>query len=75
VGTLTRLWFLGYVTRWLAKQEESIRPTQHFVWESLDDRYTRDAAALGTAVTAPPDSVSVGKWRRKHVWQHTRMLG
>lgn len=64
LGTFTRLWLLRWVTTWLARQEESIQPTQHFVFERLNDRYTRDEAALKTVVEAPPDGVSQGTWRR-----------
>jgi signal peptide peptidase SppA len=67
LGTAMRLWFLTWITRRLATQEESIQPTQHFVWERLNDRYTRDNDALKTVIQKPPKGVSLAKWRRKHV--------
>jgi len=67
LATLTRLWMLRWLAGWIAKQEESMQPTQHFVFERLNDRYVRDASALQTAIQAPPDGVSHARWRRKHV--------
>jgi serine protease SohB len=72
-ATATRLWFLTWLARRLASQEEAIQPTQHFVWERLNDRYQRDSSALSKALQAPPEGISAGQWRRDHVWKvHSR---
>lgn len=65
LATFTRLWVLRYITTWLARQEESIQPMQHFVWERLNDRFQRDVNALATQMQLPPEGVSKGQWRRK----------
>lgn len=70
LATATRLWFLRWLTGWIAQQEESIQPSQHFVWERLNDRYERDASALRTAIQLPPEGVSIRTWRRKHLRFH-----
>ena len=65
LGTVSRVWLLTWITRRLASQEEVLQPTQHFVWERLNDRYVRDVAALQTAVRQPPPGLSLGGWRRR----------
>jgi len=72
LGTAARLWLLTWITRRLASQEESLQPTQHFVWELLNDRYSRDVAALKTAIQQPPPGVPAGRWKRKHVRKQGR---
>jgi ClpP class serine protease len=67
LGTLSRLWFLTWLTKRIASQEESIQPTQHFVWERLNDRYLRDSAALKTALQVPPEGVSTSRWNHQHM--------
>jgi serine protease SohB len=72
-ATATRLWLLTWLARRLASQEESIQPTQHFVWERLNDRYQRDSSALSKVLQTPPEGISMGQWRRDHVWKvHAR---
>lgn len=68
VGTALRLWLFTWLTRQLAAQEErSIPPTQHFSWERLNDRFSRDTVALQNVVREPPLGVSPKAWRRHHV--------
>ena len=64
LATVTRLWLLRSISGWLAKQEESIAPTQHFAWERLNDQFVRDSAALHTAMQAPPPGCTPAQWRR-----------
>jgi signal peptide peptidase SppA len=64
VSTVARVWFLTWLTRRLASQEESMDPTQQYVWERLHDRYQRDTTALANAMQTPPAGVSMGQWRR-----------
>lgn len=72
LGTLTRLWLLRYLTSWMAKQEESMIPMQHFVWERLNDRHARDALALQNAVNIPPAGVSSRRWKWVQRFQQGR---
>jgi signal peptide peptidase SppA len=65
-----RLWILTFLTSRLSHQEETILPIQRFVWERLNDRYTRDSSALASVVHAPPLGVSKRRWRRQHVRHH-----
>jgi serine protease SohB len=73
ISTGIRFWFLTSLTRWFADEEiKSLKkPTQHFVWERLNDRYSRDSDALQTALRTPPTKVSDRKWRR-HVTRQLR---
>lgn len=73
ISTGIRFWFLTSLTRWFADEEiKSLKkPTQHFVWERLNDRYSKDGDALQTALRTPPTNVSDRKWRR-HVMRQLR---
>ena len=64
VATAMRLSFLTWLTRRLAAEEESMNPTQHFVWECVNDRYTRDETALGNVLSRPPIGISAMAWRK-----------
>lgn len=64
ISASLRIWFLTSLTKWW-QQEESMEPVQHFVWERLNDRYSKDETALKTILQAPPPGVSERKWR----WQ------
>jgi signal peptide peptidase SppA len=70
-----RLWFIPLLTRWIALQEESVYPRQHFLWERLNDRYLRDGAALRRIIRTPPTGVAFGRWRRKHVFREGKRRG
>jgi ClpP class serine protease len=68
VGKAMYLWFFTWLTKRIAAQEEGIiQPTQHYVWERLNDRYSRDAVALQSAVREPPLGVSFKRWHHQHV--------
>lgn len=67
LGTISRLWFLTWLAKRLAAEEESIQPTQHFVWERLNDRYQRDVSALQNVLQRPPLGVSKFQWYRHHI--------
>lgn len=64
VSTGMKLWFIPWLTRRLAAEEESMTPTQHFVWECMNDRYTRDEEALGNALGRPPIGISARAWKK-----------
>jgi hypothetical protein len=52
----------------LSKHERAIiSPSQHFVWERLNDRYVKDAACLEKVMQLPPTGVWNGAWKWKHV--------
>lgn len=65
ISTGVRFWFLTSLTRWFADEEiKSLRkPTQHFQWERLNDRHSKDSDALQTALRTPPTAVSERRWR------------
>jgi hypothetical protein len=65
LGTVARVWLLRNLAGWLAGEEETMKPAQHFVWESLNDRHSRDAAALSTALSSPPPGISAARWKRQ----------
>lgn len=73
ISTGIRFWFLTSLTRWFAEEEiKSLKkPTQHFLWERLNDRYIKDSDALQTALRTPPANVPERKWRR-HVRRQLR---
>lgn len=67
IGKAMYLWFFTWLTKRIAAQEEGIvQPTQHYVWERLNDRYSRDAVALQTVVREPPLGVSQKRWHHQH---------
>ena len=57
LSMVVRLKFITWLARRLQTEEESIQPTQHFVWECVNDKYTRDATALSNAIAKPPANV------------------
>jgi ClpP class serine protease len=59
-----RLMFLTWVTKRMATQEESIHPSQHYCWERLNDRFSRDTTALQTVLNQPPMGVPLKLWQR-----------
>jgi ClpP class serine protease len=67
IGAASRLFILTWLTRRIATQQEVMHPVQHFVWESLNDRYARDKVILKTTLKSPPFGISVRLWKRKHV--------
>jgi ClpP class serine protease len=67
IGKAMYLWFFTWLTKRIASQEEGmIQPTQHYVWERLNDRYSRDAVALQTVLREPPLGVSHKRWHHQH---------
>ena len=71
VGTAMRLWFLTWLTRRLATQEEEFQHIQQFVWELVNDRYERDVRALQSVMSKPPLGVSTSAWKNQHVKKQT----
>ena len=70
LGKAMYIWFFTWLTKRMAQQEEGmIMPVQHYVWERLNDRYSRDAVALQTILREPPLGVSYKRWYRQHIRQ------
>jgi len=64
----TRIWFFLWVTR-MATEHESIKPVQRFVWERLNDRYTKDESVLKQVLEEPPFGIGQFRWRQEHHWK------
>ena len=64
IGNGIRLFLLMAGTRYFSNRQETIRPTQHFVFERLNDFFVRDSLALQTALDEAPPGVSSARWRR-----------
>ena len=62
-----RIWFFTSLTRWFTDSDLKtlVKPTQHFMWERLNDRYSKDTVALATAMQAPPMNISERQWKRQ----------
>ena len=62
-----RIWFFTSLTRWFTDSDLKtlVKPTQHFMWERLNDRYSKDTVALATAIQAPPMNISERRWKRQ----------
>ena len=61
---ITRMWIVVWITKKLAYEDETISPIQHFVWECLNDRYTRDDAVLTKALSEPINGFSRWNWNK-----------
>jgi signal peptide peptidase SppA len=59
-----RLGLLFWASKFLSNRIETIPPTQHFVFEKLNDRFQRDTVALLTALGEPPVGVPLHRWKR-----------
>ena len=72
ISAYMRFWVLTSFTRWIAADQKSLTtPYQQFVWERLNDRYSRDEEALKIALATPPLGLGDTKWRR-HVAREAR---
>lgn len=69
LGATIRLYFISWLAKKFASVEEVLHPTQHFVWESMNDRFVRDARALDTALSRPPEGIKPFAWKQGHVWR------
>lgn len=61
--TLTRLWFIQWIARKIAGDSELMTPQQHFTWECLNDKYSRDEKIWKNVLTRklPPASMQLGR--------------
>lgn len=63
IGTGIRLFFLTWIARSLASQEQFVTPNQHFVYERMNDRYIRDMSALRKVLDMPPSQMTSYQWK------------
>lgn len=62
LGTAIRIWMISFLAKWWS-EEDIMKPVQHFVWERLNDKYLRDAAALQNVLELPPSGTTDWKWK------------
>ena len=67
ISTSLRIWFLTSLTHWFSDNDfkSLVKPTQHFMWERLNDRYSKDKVALETAIHAAPLGMRERPWQRQ----------
>ena len=67
--SLSRIWLPYLLLKKLLLHEETIEPSQHFVWEVLNDKYVRDERALSNVLSKSPAGISNRLWKRhlKHL--------
>ena len=63
-GIVIKLLAIAWITKRLAADHEILAPQQHFVWECLNDRYTRDTAIFARVIAKPTDGISKLKWNK-----------
>ena len=64
LSVISRLWIVMWITKRLSSENELIDPVQHFVWECLNDRYTKDQSVLVKALSRPPVGFSRHQWNK-----------
>lgn len=77
LGVVSRLWIVLFIANKLASDaEELLPPVQHFVWECLNDKYSKDARIFGKALSHPPMGFTKRQWNRhRHLQiQHQKRL-
>jgi hypothetical protein len=70
LSVLSRLGIVVWITKRLSVEEEMIQPKQHFVWECLNDRYSKDSSVLRKAFSKPPLQYTKQQWKK-----YTKQLG
>jgi len=63
LGNSIRIFFIMAVTRYFGNRQETIAPTQHFVFERLNDFFVRDSMALETSLDEAPMGIRPSRWR------------
>ncbi len=64
VNAATRIWLIVWLAKRLSAEDELLAPEQHFRWECLNDRYSRDSMVLNHVLGKPPLGFSHLKWGR-----------
>jgi ClpP class serine protease len=60
---IVRLGVMAWLSRHLMHREETISPSQQFVWEMVNERHDRDISALQSIVRRPPRGLRASTWR------------
>jgi ClpP class serine protease len=60
---IVRLGVMAWLSRHLMHREETISPSQQFVWEMVNERHDRDISALQSIVRRPPRGLRAATWR------------
>ena len=63
-GALSRLGIVLWISRTLSQAQEMRNPVQHFIWECLNDRYSKDSEVLAKALSKPPIGFSKLQWNK-----------
>ncbi|CAJ1967132.1 unnamed protein product [Cylindrotheca closterium] len=64
VGVASRLWLVLFITNKLASDaEDLLPPIQHFVWECLNDKYSKDARIFDKALRQAPMGFTKWQWK------------
>jgi ClpP class serine protease len=62
VNVASRLWLIVWLAKRLSAEDELLAPEQHFRWECLNDRYSKDASVLTNVLAKPPLGYSRRRW-------------
>ncbi|KAL7568520.1 hypothetical protein ACA910_002638 [Epithemia clementina (nom. ined.)] len=65
---LSRAAFLVWTWRYFHGHDKIV-PIQHFVWERLNDQYTKDKSVLHAVMNQPPYGIGMARWRFFHNWR------
>jgi ClpP class serine protease len=60
---MVRLGILTWLSRHLMHREETIVPSQQFVWEVVNEKHDRDVQALKSTLRRPPHGLRASTWR------------
>ncbi|KAL3931090.1 MAG: hypothetical protein SGBAC_011467 [Bacillariaceae sp.] len=65
LGVASRLWLVMFISKKLAwDAEEMLPPVQHFVWECLNDKYSKDVRIFRKALSKPPLGFTKRQWKK-----------
>lgn len=64
LSVLSRLYIVVWITKQLGWEEDMVNPVQHFVWECLNDRYTKDESVLAQALSRTPAGYTKRQWKK-----------
>lgn len=59
-----RVWLLVWMIKRLVEEEELVSPQQHFRWERLNDRYSKDSAVFAKVMSFPALGFSRFQWSK-----------
>ena len=64
VAALGRLWLVIWLVKRLTEEDELVSPRQHFRWECLNDRYSRDETVFQRVMATPSRGFSRLQWSK-----------